>query len=121
MLAVLVRGDPTPPHFVFSETELAVIDLERLWPGDPAADLGCLVAELKYLFGCNGHDPWASEPYIRHLYASYLEAASADAAALTNRGRFYQGVYELRISRNGWLDAEQRRRLLDHAEACLRL
>ena len=118
---VLIHGDATPPHFVFGEAGLAVIDLERLWPGDRAADLGCLVAELKHLFGRDGRDPWASEPYIRHLYAAYLEAAPEDAAALTERGRFYQGVYELRISRNAWLEPEQRRRLLDDAEACLRL
>ena len=120
---VLIHGDANPTNFRFSgEHGVTIIDLERLQPGDRAADLGCVVAELKHLFWWYSHDSWASEQYIQHLYAtytSYLHEGAEDFAALITRGRFYMGCYELHIGLNAWLDLGYRRRLIENAEECL--
>jgi aminoglycoside phosphotransferase (APT) family kinase protein len=99
--AVLIHGDATPTNFLFrSKQDLAVIDLERMWPGDSAADLGRIVAELKHLFWWYAHYRWASEPYIQHFYHSYdshLPTATSTLPAVTDRGRSYMGCDPLRI------------------------
>lgn len=118
---VLVHGDVTPPHFLFcpQSGHLTVIDLERVWPGDRASDLGCLAAELKHAFWARTENRWGSEPLIRHLYAQYLRETGINSAELTERGRFFQGVYQLRIARNSWIPQEQRQRLVEDALECL--
>lgn len=122
---VLTHGDPVFPNFICqADHGIVGIDLERLWPGDRAMDLGCVVAELKHVFFLYSHDIWKSEPYIRHFYESYfscLPDGVEDFATLTSRGRFYMGCYELRISRNAWLDLGYRKALIDEAERCLRI
>jgi len=121
--AVLIHGDATPTNFVFREdNDLTAIDLERLHPSDRAADLGRVAAELKHLFWLYTQDRWASEPYIRHFYGSYvphMHAVTDTEATLTNRGRFYMGCDLLRISRNHWLDLGYRRLLVWEAQECL--
>lgn len=119
----LVHGDATPLNFIHEgEHRLTVIDLERLWPGDPAEDLGCLVAELKHLFFWYAHEPWGSEPYIQHVYGTYASCREGeDFGLLTERGRFHMGCVLLRIARNSWLDLDYRRRLVEIAETCLQI
>jgi hypothetical protein len=123
--AAMVHGDAAPIHFILTpEHGVTAIDFERSRVADPAMDLGCLVAELKHLFWWHGHNPDASEPYIRHVYAAYagcLSPGADDFTHLTERGRFFMACYELRTSRNHWLDLGYRRHLIDHAEACLQL
>jgi hypothetical protein len=122
---VLTHGDPIFPHFFCSgEHGITSIDLERVWPGDRAMDIGCIVAELKHLFFLYSHDIWASEPFIQFFYDcyfNYLPDAVEDFRTLTSRGQFYMGCYELRISRNDWLDLGYRRALINEAEACLQI
>lgn len=121
---VLVHGDATPVNFIHDgERRMTAIDLERLWPGDPAEDLGCLVAELKHLFFWYSHDPWGSEPYIQQVYGTYAgcQRGVEDFGLLTERGRFHMGCVLLRIARNSWLDLDYRRRLLEKAEECLQI
>lgn len=124
---VLVHGDATPLNFIHDihdgEHRLTVIDLERLWLGDPAEDLGCLVAELKHLFFWYAHEPWGSEPYIQNVYGTYAscQAGDEDFGLLTERGRFHMGCVLLRIARNSWLDLDYRRRLVEIAETCLQI
>jgi aminoglycoside phosphotransferase (APT) family kinase protein len=118
----LLHGDATPAHFLFDGGGVTAIDLERMREGDPAADLGCVAAELKHLMFWHRGDAWAAEPFIQQFYAAYaaaLELPRADFAALTERCRFFMGCYELRIGRNSWLDLGYRRRLVEEAEACL--
>jgi aminoglycoside phosphotransferase (APT) family kinase protein len=130
---VLIHGDATPRHFLFAPGEPApggppptgvtAIDLERLGPGDPVADVGRLAAELKHLLLERTGDPSASQPAIARLYAAYTRRAGIPPAAfsaVTERGRFYMGRDLLRIARNGWIDHGQRRRLVGEALACLR-
>ncbi|MGE5764341.1 MAG: aminoglycoside phosphotransferase family protein [Mycobacterium leprae] len=123
---VLIHGDATPRHFLFpvdqNPLDVTVIDLERLGPGDPVADVGRLAAELKHLLLERTGDPQASEPAIRRLYAAYTRRAGIppeEFAGVTERGRFYMGRDLLRIARNGWIDRGQRRRLIPEALACL--
>jgi hypothetical protein len=122
---VLTHGDAVFPNFLCSgEHGITSIDLERLWPGDAAMDLGCVVAELKHLFFIYSHNIWASEPYIQHFYESYfncLPKPADDFSTLTSRGRFYMGCYELRMSRNAWLDLDYRHMLINEAESCLQI
>lgn len=121
---VLVHGDATPVNFIHDrEQGVTAIDLERLWLGDPAEDLGCLVAELKHLFFWYARDPWGSEPYIQHVYGAYRGYAreSEDFGLLTTRGRFRMGCVLLRIARSSWLDLEYRRRLIEKADECLQI
>lgn len=120
----LVHGDATPAHFLFQGSQVTAIDLERMHTADPAADLGCVAAELRHLLSWLKGDTWAGEPYIRHFYASYaaeVGLGKADFAALTERCRFYMGCTELRICRNSWLDLDYRRAFLAEAEHCLAL
>ncbi len=121
---VLVHGDATPVNFIHDgEHNVTAIDLERLWPGDPAEDLGCLVAELKHLFFWYAHETWDSEPCIQHVYGIYksYERGGEDFGRLTTRGRFHMGCVLLRIARNSWLDLDYRRRLVEKAEECLQI
>lgn len=120
---VWIHGDANPTHFWLSGDEgVTAIDLERLAPGDPAFDLGYVAGDLKHLFWWYSGDPEAGEPYVRALYAAYAEhrAPGGDCfEAITGRGRYFMACSELRIARNAWLDLGYRRRLVDHAEACL--
>lgn len=122
---VTTHGDPIPPHFLFeSNLGMSCIDVERLTAADAAADVGCVVAELKHLFYLYTGDRWASEPFLRQVYATYiskLPSGTEDPLVLTARGRFFMGCYLLRIARNDWLELGYRRALIEEAELCLRL
>lgn len=122
---VLVHGDPIPPHFLFDgDHGVTAIDVERLWPGQRTADIGCVVAELKHLFYLYDHDMWASEPFIQHVYntySCYADSRKGESSMLTLQGRFYMGCYLLRISRNAWLELGYRQRLVQEAAACLEI
>jgi hypothetical protein len=122
---VLNHGDPNFPHFLcHGEHGITSVDLERLWLGDRAMDIGCVVAELKHLLFEHGNGLWASEPYIQHFYQSYydcLPESVEEFSTLTTRGRFYMGCFELRIGENAWLDLGYRRALINEAEACLKI
>ena len=120
---VLNHGDATPVNFVFGGAgEVVALDLERVRAGDGLTDVGCVAAELKHAFFLTTGDPVAGEPFIQHLYACYaaqLAVSPAEFGVLTARGRFWMGVFELRIARNAWLDVPYRHRLVAEAERCL--
>jgi aminoglycoside phosphotransferase (APT) family kinase protein len=113
----LIHGDATPEHLLWDEDpqRLGIIDFESLRLGDAAEDLGYLAAEIKHLFWSYTGDPWASEEFIRRLYAAY----DGGGSSLTDRGRFFMGCAELRIARNVWLAFDYRRQLIAEAERCL--
>ncbi len=101
---------------------LANIDVEAAGWGDYAHDLGCVAAELKHLFLLHGRGRGASEEYIRRLYESYFSDGfmmSESFESMTQRGRFFMGLFELRMARNGWLDWDYRKGLIREAIACL--
>lgn len=101
---------------------LANIDVEAAGWGDYAYDLGCVAAELKHLFLLHGRGRGASEEFIRRLYTAYFSDGfmmSEPFEAMTERGRFFMGLFELRMARNGWLDWDYRTGLIREAIACL--
>jgi aminoglycoside phosphotransferase (APT) family kinase protein len=116
---VLLHGDTTPVNFVFrGEHEVIAIDLERSDFGDGMVDVGSIEAELRHAFLSATGDAEASTPYIEHFHGAYAMARqprAEDAASMDERGRFWRGVYALRISRNDWLDMAYRRRLVQEA------
>ena len=122
---VLVHGDATPINFIFGDAhEVIAIDLERMHRADPMKDIGCVVAEVMHAFLMYSDQSSTAEPLIQHVYACYAEQrpeVKADWEALTERGRFWMGVTELRICRNDWLDKAYRQRLIKEAERCLQL
>jgi aminoglycoside phosphotransferase (APT) family kinase protein len=119
---VMIHGDATPEHFLIAEDEdrLGIIDFESLRNGDAAADLGYLAAEIKHLCWSYTGDPWSSEPFIRHVHASYARAAGGDAT-LTERARYFMACAEMRIGRNSWLPLDYRRKLIVEADQCWKL
>lgn len=121
--AVTVHGDATPTNFLFPEDgSVVAIDLERMTRADRVYDIGMVCGELKHAFLWRTGNPFASEPYIRHFldrYARFSAAPERVFREVTRRLPFYMGLTELRIARNGWLDADYRRRLAREALACL--
>ena len=111
----LIHGDATPPHFIFDPLngDLTVIDLERVWLGDPAKDLGCLAAELTCTLWSATGDSCASEPFREHLWNEYLRALDSDPGQTTRRAEFYEGCYQMRIARNGWIPMSLKREFID--------
>jgi aminoglycoside phosphotransferase (APT) family kinase protein len=123
---VLVHGDANSANFLWdSEHNLTVIDFERAAPGDRAADLGAVAAELKHLFWLYSQDEWRSEQFIKHFFNRYQSAFipnhPEDMPTLADRCRFYMGCVELRIGRNHWIDLDHRLHLINDAFKCLRI
>ncbi len=120
----LIHGDVTPANFLFTaEGHLVAIDLERMHLADRTVDLGCMAAELRHWFLHNQGSWERGERAIRFFYSRYqaaLNLSEERMAEIHTRGRFFQGVYLLRIARNEWLDMPYRRRLVHEGEACLR-
>jgi tetratricopeptide (TPR) repeat protein len=122
---VYIHGDAMPAHFVFeAEDEMTVIDFERYAPGDRAADLGRMAAEIHHLFSLHDRDHGGAKTLVERFVSDYtllLPNGRQDAAELGPRVEFYRGCDQLRISRNRWLDLAYRQRLaaaaLDSLEA----
>ncbi|HZD58606.1 MAG TPA: aminoglycoside phosphotransferase family protein [Anaerolineales bacterium] len=120
--SVLNHGDATTSNFIFPwQGEMVTIDWERARPGDPAADLGRLMAELSHSLKQHGGSIAEAMPFIEHLQASYRQAlpAGRDVAALLARSRFYMAASTLRIARNGWVSRLDRTALVAQALAWL--
>ena len=116
---VLIHGDATPPHFLFKPNgaEVTVIDLERVWPGDAAKDLGCLAAEVKCAFWQATDNPTASEPYELAIRDEYSRESGDLCTTLAARAAFYEGCYQLRIARNAWIPPERKMQFIKDALA----
>ena len=118
----LNHGDATTTNFIFPwEGGAVMIDWERMEPGDPASDLGRLMAELGHSIQQHGGTVTEAVPAIQHLTDAYREALSAgwDDDAVIERARFYQASSMLRIARNGWVSRLDRTALVARAMALL--
>jgi len=120
----LVHGDATPTNFMFPESgDIVAIDLERMRETDRVFDVGMVCGELKHAFLWRTASPHGAEPFIRHflkIYAGHFPDADGAFQAITARNPFYMAMTELRISRNGYLDREYRKRLVHEAAECMR-
>jgi hypothetical protein len=68
-------------------------------------------------------NPYLADPFIGHMYWVYAGNFSDQYAKfiqVTRRNPLYMANSLLRISRNGSLDVEYRRRLAYHAVECLK-
>ncbi|MBN1966952.1 MAG: aminoglycoside phosphotransferase family protein [Anaerolineae bacterium] len=118
----LTHGDATTTNFVYPwEGGVVGIDWERLQPGDPAADLGRLLAEVTHSITQHGGNVAEALPDIEYLADAYYRALPGDwdQAALSERARFYQAASTLRIARNGWVSRLDRTALVAQALALL--
>ena len=120
---VLIHGDPCPRHFVFGpDGGVTAIDLEDMRPGDCAADIGHLAAEIRGIFFRNAGDQRAGNSYVRHFIASYvhhLPASAQDTTAFGARVQFYMACCQARHACTDQLDLDCRQREIDDLEACL--
>lgn len=117
---VLKHGDATTTNFVFPwDGEMVVIDWERMYPGDPAADLGRLMAEVAHSISQHGGTVAEAMPALQCLSTAYRHSLAGDAAAVIARARFYQASSTLRIARNGWVSRLDRTGMVARAMALL--
>lgn len=118
----LTHGDATTTNAVFpGEEGIVVVDWERLYPGDPASDLGRLMAEVTHSINQHGGSVLEAQPFIEKLCDAYCRALPADwdGEALVRRARFYRASSTLRIARNGWVSRLDRTALVAQAMALL--
>lgn len=120
--AALTHGDATTSNFIFPWTGgVVVVDWERLYVADPAADLGRLLAEVSHSIRQHGGSVAEAVPFLQRLADAYCSALAADqdAQALLERARFFQASSTLRIARNGWVSRLDRTALVAQALALL--
>jgi aminoglycoside phosphotransferase len=119
---VLTHGDATTTNFIFPwQGGVVGVDWERLYEGDPAADLGRLMAEVAHSVNQHGGSVAEASPFVARLADAYARALppSQDARRALERARFYQASSTLRIARNGWVSQVDRMGLVAQALALL--
>ncbi len=122
---VWLHGDATPSNFLFGTgSQVVAIDLESMRHGDPALDLGYIVAEIQHAFMlATGHRSPA-EPFISHFFREYcsdLPDPESTFKAITARTPFYMALGLLRIADNPYIAEEYARRLVAQAKTLLRV
>jgi thiamine kinase-like enzyme len=119
---VLIHGDATTTNFMYPWNGGVVgVDWERLYAGDPAFDLGRLMAEASHSIHQHGGSVAEAVPFVSHLSNAYCQELGdvEQADALLERARFYQAASTLRIARNGWVSKLDRMGLVAQALALL--
>jgi aminoglycoside phosphotransferase (APT) family kinase protein len=121
---VLVHGDATPSNLLFGQgLSVIAIDLERMKRADRVFDLGRITGELQHYFlQAQGHTQ-AAEPFIGHFlweYSCHFPDRGRAFHSITGRLPFQMALTLLRIARNSWVSAPQRRRLVEQAKVILR-
>jgi aminoglycoside phosphotransferase (APT) family kinase protein len=121
---VLVHGDATPSNLLFGRgLSVIAIDLERMKRADRAFDLGRIAGELQHYFMQANGNKHAAEPFIGHFlweYACHFPDRDRAFRSITGRLPFQMALTLLRIARNSWVSAPQRRRLVEEATVILR-
>jgi hypothetical protein len=118
----LTHGDTTTTNFIFpGDGGVVVVDWERLYAGDPAFDLGRLMAEITHSVSQHGGNVAEAEPFVAYLTDAYCRALPEgwDGDGLVSRARFYRASSTLRIARNGWVSRLDRTALVAQAMALL--
>jgi hypothetical protein len=120
--STLTHGDATTTNFIFPWSGgIVAVDWERLHVGDPASDLGRLMAEVIHSMARHGGNVGEAKVLLQRLADAYRHAIppSWDADALFERACFYRATSTLRIARNGWLSRLERTTLVVQAMAIL--
>ncbi len=120
--STLLHGDATTTNFVFPWNDGVVgLDWERVGVGDPASDLGRLMAEVSHSVKQHGGTAAEAQPLVDHLVSAYQRELPPEwnAEALKGRAVFYQATSTLRIARNGWVSRLDRTVLIAQAMALL--
>ena len=122
---VWLHGDATPGNFLFGDgSQVVAIDLEAMRHGDPALDLGYIVAEIQHAFMlATGHRSPA-EPFISHFFHEYCSdfpSPRSTFKAITTRTPFYMAHNLLRIADNAYIAEEHSRRLVEQVKTLLRV
>lgn len=118
----LTHGDATTTNFIFPGWDgIVVVDWERLRAGDPAFDLGRLMAEITHSIHQQGGSVIEAQPFVDHAVEAYCRAVPEawDEESLVRRARFYRASSTLRIARNGWVSRLDRTALVAQAMALL--
>ncbi len=116
------HGDATTSNFIFPPNGgVVAIDWERSEIGDPAADLGRLMAEVTHSVNQRGGNFAEGLVFTNHLATAYCNELHShwEKDSLMFRARFYQATSTLRIARNGWLSRLDRLALVLQAFALL--
>ncbi|MDD3154743.1 MAG: phosphotransferase [Victivallaceae bacterium] len=121
---VFVHGDATPSNFLFGDGRHVIsFDLERGHYTDRVFDVGRMAAELFHFFLRSTGNKYAAEPFIGHFlweYACHFPDREKAFQSITKRVPFYMGITLLRIARNGYLNWNYRRTLVEEAKQSLR-
>jgi hypothetical protein len=122
---VWLHGDATPGNFLFGGgSQVVAIDLEAMRHGDPALDLGYIVAEIQHAFmSATGHRSPA-EPFISHFFREYCSdfpSPESTLKAITTRTPFYMAHNLLRIAGSPYITKEHSRRLVEQVKTLLRV
>jgi aminoglycoside phosphotransferase len=121
---VLVHGDATPSNFLFGDgLNVVAIDLERMQRADRVFDVGRVAGELQHFYLQAFGNKYAAEPFIGHFlweYACHFPDRGRAFRSITSRLPFQMALTLLRISRNSWIAATHRRRLIEEAKITLR-
>lgn len=117
----LTHGDTTTTNFIFPEAGgVVVLDWERFHSGDPAFDLGRLMAEITHSVNQHGGGVGEAEQLVDRLMNAYCRARRlSPGERLLGRARFYRASSTLRIARNGWISRLDRTALVAQAMALL--
>jgi aminoglycoside phosphotransferase (APT) family kinase protein len=121
---VFVHGDATPSNFLFGDgLNVIAIDLERMKRADRVFDVGRIAGELQHFYLQALGNTHAAEPFIGHFlweYACHFPDRHRAFRSITGRIPFQMALTLLRISRNSWISASHRRRLIEEAKITLR-
>ena len=106
----LIHGDPTTTNFLHPRSGgMVALDWEYLTTGDPAADVGRLMAEVSHSLKLH-HPDLDPSPLLESLLAAYHRTSDSetDRLGFHQRACFHQAIGSLRIARNEWLSPEAR-------------
>ncbi len=118
----ITHGDATTTNFVFPrDGGIVVVDWERLYAGDPAFDLGRLMAEITHSINQHGGSVAEAQPFVERMADAYRRALPRawHGNQIVDRARFYRASSTLRIARNGWVSRLDRTALVAQAMALL--
>lgn len=88
----LVHGDAKIDHFWCSTRGLTLLDLDRVCPGDPAFDIGKLLADVHWRFAIAGG------PGAAAAQRGLLDGYGGGSPARVERARIYEVVLLLKIA-----------------------